>query len=117
MVFFNRNILLLRKAYTIYIRPLLKYASSVWSPYFIKYINCIENVQRHFTKTIESISDLSYLERLAVLDLEPIELRRIKSDLTMYYKVYSNISAFPSNYLPRNNSVRILTTHVPNVNT
>jgi len=29
-----------------------------------------------------------------------------KSDLTMYYKIYSNISAFPSNYLPRNNSVR-----------
>jgi len=41
-----------------------------------------------------------------VLDLEPLELRRIKSDLTMYYKIYSNISAFPSNYLPRNNSIR-----------
>ena len=46
------------------------------------------------------------MERLAVLDLEPLELRRIKSDLTMYYKIYSNISAFPSNYLQRNNSVR-----------
>jgi len=83
--FFNRNILLLRKAYTIYIRPLLKYASSVCSPFFTKYINCIENVQRHFTKRIESISDL--LELLAVLDVEPLEQRRIKSDLTMYYKI------------------------------
>ena len=52
------------------------------------------------------VSDLSYLERLAVLDLEPLELRRIKSDLTMYYKIYNNMSAFPSNYLPRNHSTR-----------
>ena len=38
------------------------------------------------------------MERLAVLeqvDLEPLELRRIKSDLTLYYKIYCNISAFP----------------------
>ena len=50
--FFNRNMVFLRKAYTVYIRPLLEYASSIWSPYFTKYINCIENVQRHFTKRI-----------------------------------------------------------------
>jgi len=64
---------------------------------------------RHFTKSfksIVSISDLSYLERLAVLDLGPIELRRIKSDLTMCYKINNKMSAFPSNYLPRNNSIR-----------
>ena len=40
---------------------LLEYASNVWSPYFtinIDYKFCIENVQGHFTKGIESISDL-----------------------------------------------------------
>jgi len=63
--FFNRNMVFLRKAYTVYIRPLLEYASSNWSPYFTKYINCIENVQRHFTKRIVSISDLSYLEQVS----------------------------------------------------
>ena len=46
---------------------------------------------RHFTKRIESsLSDLSYLERLAV-DLEPLELCRIKSDLTMYV-LYKNLA-------------------------
>ena len=39
---------------------------------------------RKFTKWTRFISDLPYLERLAVMDLEPLELRRIKSDLTMY---------------------------------
>jgi len=47
-------------------------------PHFIKCINSIENVQRHFTKRISSITELPYLERLAVMDLEPLELRRIK---------------------------------------
>ena len=37
---------------TVYIRPILEYASNIWSPHFIKYINCIENVQRHSTKRI-----------------------------------------------------------------
>ena len=40
------------------------------------------------------------MERLAVMDLEPLELRRIKkSDLTMHFKIYNNMSALPSNYV------------------
>ena len=45
-------------------------------------------------------------ERLAVMDLEPLELRRIKTDLTMYFKIYNNLSALPFDYLPCDNSVR-----------
>ena len=41
-----------------------------------------------------------------MMDLEPLELRRIKSDLTMYFKIYNNLSALPSNYLPRDDSIR-----------
>ena len=99
-------ILLFYLKYTVYVGPILEYASSVWSPHFIKYINSIENVQWHFTKRISSITELPYLERLAVMDLEPLELRRIKTDLTMYFKVYNNLSALPSDYLPCDNSVR-----------
>ena len=50
--FINGDIAFLRMAYTVYIRPILEYVSNVWSPHFIKYINSIENVQRHFTKRI-----------------------------------------------------------------
>jgi len=38
------------------------------------------------------------------MDLEPFELRR--TDLTMYFKIYTNLSALPSDYLPCDNSVR-----------
>jgi len=57
-------------------------------------------------KRIISITELPYLERLAAMDLEPLELRRIKTDLTMYFKIYNNFSALPSDYLPCDNSVR-----------
>jgi len=30
------------------------------------------------------------------MDIEPLELRRIKTDLTMYFKIYNNLSALPS---------------------
>ena len=34
---------------------------------------------------------LSYPERLAVLNLEPLELRKLKADLVMYYKILNNL--------------------------
>jgi len=41
------------------------------------------------------------------MDLEPLELRRIKTDLMMYFKIYNNLSALPSDYLPCDNSVEM----------
>ena len=55
----------------------------------------IENVQRHFTKRIHQLSHLSYYERLAVIDLEPLELRRLRCDLNEYFKILHNISPIP----------------------
>ena len=65
-------------------------------PYLIKHINALEKVQKHFTKRIPSLSNLSYPERLAALDLEPLELRRLKSDLVLYYKCFHDFVALPS---------------------
>jgi len=45
---------------------------------------------------IATYSHLSYPERLAVINLEPIELRRLKNDLVMYYKCLNNFVALPS---------------------
>ena len=39
---------------------------------------------------------LSYSERLAAIDLEPLELRRLKADLVLYYKCLNNLVALPS---------------------
>ena len=97
--FVSRNLNVFRQAYITYIRPLLEYASNVWSPHLIMQINSLERVQRHFTKRIIELHDLSYQERLTVLNLETLEHRRLSSDLTMYYKVFHNLTPWaPSDY-------------------
>ena len=59
-------------------------------PICLKYMSDLENVQKNFTYCIRSIKHLSYAERLAVLNLEPLELRRLKVDIVMYYKIRNN---------------------------
>ena len=41
---------MLIKLYKCFVRPVLEYASVVFSPHYISLINLIENVQRRFTK-------------------------------------------------------------------
>ena len=82
----------MRKAYTCYIRPIVEYNSMVWIPQVKHYITLIENVQRRFTKRIPSLHDLPYDERLALINLEPLELRRLRFDLLNYYKILHNES-------------------------
>lgn len=38
---------------------------------------------------------MSYPERLAAIDLEPLELRRLRADLILYYKCFNNLVALP----------------------
>jgi len=91
--FVTRDLNFMRKAYITYIRPLLEYNSVVWNPYQKQLISCIEKVQRRFTKWIPSLHRLSYSERLATINLEPLELRRLRSDLVMYYKILHGLSS------------------------
>ena len=42
--FISRKPILLRKAFVTYIRPILEYASNIWSPYLLKHVNLIEKV-------------------------------------------------------------------------
>jgi len=82
-----------------YIRPLLECASNVWSPHLLMHINSLERVERHFTKRITELHDMSHQERLTVLNLETLVYRRLSSNLTMYYKVFHNLTPWaPSDY-------------------
>ena len=92
--FVTRNLYIMRQAFVTYIRPMLEYNSVVWNPRLIHLIDLIENVQRNFSKRIPSLSSLSYLERLALLDLEPLELRRLRFDLIYYFKVFNHLTPF-----------------------
>ena len=71
----------------------MEYCSVVWSPCLKKYIDVLEKVQRKFSKRIPCLSALPYKERLARLNLLPLELRRLHFDLTFYYKLFTNRSS------------------------
>ena len=75
-------------AYKVYIRPILEYCSEVWSPYLLKHIDEIENVQRYFTRKIRGLSSFNYENRLFILGLESLEMRRIKKDCKMCFKIF-----------------------------
>lgn len=87
-----RDLRFLRRAFITYVRPILEYGTVLWSPTLKKYIDQIENVQRRFSKRIPEISHLSYFERLKRLNLETLELRRLRFDLFYYYKILHNLT-------------------------
>ena len=84
--FTSRNIRLLARAFTRFVRPLLEYCTPAWSPYLLKDIHKIENVQRYFTRRFFPCSHYTYNERLFLLGLEPLESRRLKYDIKLYYQ-------------------------------
>jgi len=87
----NKSVLL--KAYTTYVRPLVEYETSVWSPYLKGDIRSVERVQRTFTRRLFdrcSLPPLEYEDRLSMLGLESLEYRRVKNDLTNTYKILHN---------------------------
>ena len=58
-------------------------------------IKRVESVQRVFTKKLPIMKYLTYKERLSVLSLESFELRRLKADLVMCFKIlkgFTNIN-------------------------
>jgi len=91
--------LLLFKAFTVYVRPLLEYCCNVWSPYRLCDIRKIESVQRLFTKRLNGLKETSYPERLKCLEAESLEVRRIKFDLSMYFKILHELVDVPCDSL------------------
>ena len=91
--FLSRNTNNLIKAFITYVRPLLEYASSVWSPSYLYLITHIESVQRSFTKRLPFSTSLSYAERLANLKLQSLEHRRLIFDLVLVFKIIHGFSS------------------------
>jgi hypothetical protein len=82
------------KAFVAYVRPMLEFCTQVWSPYFKCDIDILENVQRSFTRKLFKLchlSPVSYVERLAYLNLQRLELRRIHTDLITMFKLTHNL--------------------------
>ena len=73
------------------IRPILEYANAVWCPYKRMHIDIIEKIQRHYTKRVEGMKDMSYSERLEAMRLPSLEFRRLRGDLIETFKMTHNL--------------------------
>ena len=69
-----------------YIRPLLEVYTQIWSPSILKFIKLNRFKDIIFTKKIPPLKNVPYHERLAMIDSETLELRRLKSDMAMLFK-------------------------------
>jgi len=53
----------------------------------INLVKLIESVQKKFTKRLPGYASLSYEDRLSRLGLDSLELRRLRYDLLLTYKI------------------------------
>jgi hypothetical protein len=93
LCFVSRDRKTLVWAFCVFVRPIVEYASPVWSPYLIKDIDHVESVQRHFTKYLPGLKNKSYCERLKILNIESLELRRLKLDLNLAYMLLHGLTS------------------------
>ena len=96
--FSTKNLWVLKKAYLIYVRPLIEYNSILWNPHQIKDVRDLESVQRYFVKTMCRRANLpksSYLERLRWINIETLEYRRVKFDLIFFFKILRGLIDLP----------------------
>ena len=99
MFYFEGHYYTTIRAFTTYVRPLLEYATCIWSPQHVTAVRQIESVQRRFTKRLPGLKHLSYDDRLVVLGIEKLELRRLKQDLIMAYKILFGLLDVDANEL------------------
>jgi hypothetical protein len=114
--FITRDSAFMMKLFNVYVRPTLEYGSQVWSPFLLKNIDLIESVQRYYTRGIPGLKNFTYPDRLAILNTQSLELRRIRSDCVLLHKMlnhYVNVSfnnfftlrsTVVQRMLPRNNT-------------
>ena len=76
-----------------YVRPIIEYCSPAWSPHLVKDIILLESVQRKFTKRLPGMQNIPYPQRLKQLGLERLDVRRLRADLMLAYKIIFGIVA------------------------
>ena len=77
-------------AYKMLVRPQLEYASEVWSPYTMKCIKKIEQIQRNSYRFIfhEYRRDTDTSLLINRLNLDSLHARRLIQQATMFYKIH-----------------------------
>ena len=72
-----------------HIRSLLEYCSTVWNVGYLGDARRLESIQRRWTREVEGLSGLEYVDRLKTLDLFSIRGRLLRSDLIKLWKIFN----------------------------
>ena len=94
--FGTRQPTFLLKVFKTYIRPIVEYASPVWSPSRVGMCGLLERVQRNFTKRLVGAAGLNYSQRLEVFGLASLEMRRSYYDMLLCFKCLHSMMAVAS---------------------
>jgi len=101
-----KNTKFLLQMYKTFVRSRMEYATPVFNPHNKCDINALESVQRYFTRQIPELQklNLSYKDRLKILKLESLQLRRLKTDLLLTNKIiYGHLNVESKNFFNINN--------------
>ena len=93
-----------RRIYTAFVRPHLEYGQTIWSPYLLRNINAVENVQVRATKLVDGLGKLEYSERLKRLNIPSLAFRRKRGDMIEVFKHFIKSydkSTLASSFQPR----------------
>ena len=95
----------LTQMFNVFVRPLLEYGTCIWSPYLLENIDIIEDIQRKYSKRYPGMWDVSYPERLKILSMDSLEIRRIRNDLYEAFKILNGLSPLDkSEFFEKSNS-------------
>lgn len=95
--FINRNLSFMNKDKTLplhisLVKPHLEYAVQFRSPHHANDIAKLEAVQRRATKMITSLRNISYVERLARVNLFSLEKRLLQGKIIQYLKILERLT-------------------------
>ena len=113
--FNSTDVSLYSNLFKTYIRPLLEYNTPIWNPHLTSDIRSIERIQRKYTRMVCQKTNTcfnSYTQRLQIMKLDTLEMRRVRFDLIYFFKIFHKIvdidfnKHFKSNIAMQNYSLR-----------
>lgn len=86
----------IKAVYCSIVRPILEYASVVWTPLYEVHIKRIENIQRSFLRFAlrklgwrDRLNLLSYTDRCQLINIQTLEVRRRNAGLLFAFDIFN----------------------------